>query len=166
MDNYDDRATGAGLAATSRPSRVSRRDFFKKASAGAAGVALGVTYVQSAEAQEWAETTDVVVVGSGGAALAGAAGALMGGAKVNIYEKGPVAGGTTAKSGGQYWIPNSPFMAAEGITDPKPDALKYMARLAFPTLYRAERCKARPVRPLPMACSKPSTTMPAPSSKR
>lgn len=138
MDNQDDRATGAGLAVTSR---VSRRDFFKKASAGAAGVALGVTYVQSAEAQEWAETTDVVVVGSGGAALAGAAGALMGGAKVSIYEKGPVAGGTTAKSGGQYWIPNSPFMAAEGITDPKPDALKYMARLAFPTLYRANDAK-------------------------
>ena len=36
MDNQDDRADGAGLAASSRPSRVSRRDFFKKASAGAA----------------------------------------------------------------------------------------------------------------------------------
>src|SRR5690606_31481662 len=89
----------------------------------------------------WDETTDVVVVGSGGAALAGAAGALMGGAKVNIYEKGPVAGGTTAKSGGQYWIPNSSFMQEAGIADPKEDALRYMARLAFPTLYRANDSK-------------------------
>ncbi len=136
MDNQDSRANGEGFA-VDRPSRVSRRDFFKKATAGAAGVALGVTVVSSAEAQEWAQTTDVVVVGSGGAALAGAAGALMGGAKVSIYEKGPVAGGTTAKSGGQYWIPNSPYMVAEGLADPKEDALKYMARLGFPTLYRA-----------------------------
>lgn len=141
MDNQDNRAPGAGLAATERPSRVSRRDFFRKASAGAAAATLGVTYVSSVEAQEWAETTDVVVVGSGGAALAGAAGALDGGAKVNIYEKGPVAGGTTAKSGGQYWIPNSPFMAEAGIVDPKDDALKYMARLGFPTLYRASDAK-------------------------
>ena len=137
MDNQEHRATGAGLSAAERPSRVSRREFFRKASAGAAGVALGVTTVSSAEAQEWAETTDVVVVGSGGAALAGAAGALMAGAAVKIYEKGPVAGGTTAKSGGQYWIPNSPFMQDAGIDDPKEDALRYMARLAFPTLYRA-----------------------------
>ncbi|HWA17503.1 MAG TPA: FAD-dependent oxidoreductase [Devosia sp.] len=140
MNHHDHRAAGEGLAAD-RPSRVSRREFFKKATAGAAGVALGVTVVSSAEAQEWDETTDVVVVGSGGAALAGAAGALMGGAKVSIYEKGPVAGGTTAKSGGQYWIPNSHFMQAAGLADPKEDALKYMARLAFPTLYRAADAK-------------------------
>jgi 3-oxosteroid 1-dehydrogenase len=141
MDNQDNRAAGAGLAGTQLPSRVSRRDFFRKASAGAAAATLGVTYVSSVEAQEWAETTDVVVVGSGGAALAGAAGALDGGARVSIYEKGPVAGGTTAKSGGQYWIPNSPFMQEAGIADPKDDALKYMARLAFPTLYRAGDAK-------------------------
>jgi 3-oxosteroid 1-dehydrogenase len=133
MDNQDDRLATAGSAVT----RVSRRDFFRKASAGAAVATLGVTYVSSVEAQEWAETTDVVVVGSGGAALAGAAGALDGGAKVTIYEKGPVAGGTTAKSGGQYWVPNNHYMREAGLSDPKEDALKYMARLAYPTLYRA-----------------------------
>lgn len=136
MDNSDNRAPGAGLSVAGRPSRVSRRAFFTAATAGAASVALGVTTITSAQAADWDESTDVVVVGSGGAALAGAAGAIMGGAKVVIYEKGPVAGGTTAKSGGQFWIPNSPWMQAQGIKDEKPDALKYMARLAFPHLYR------------------------------
>lgn len=134
MSNLDNPLAGTALAA----SRVSRRNFFRKASAGAAAATLGVTYITSVEAQEWAETTDVVVVGSGGAALAGAVGALDGGASVKIYEKGPVAGGTTAKSGGQYWIPNSPYMQEAGIADPKDNALQYMARLAFPTLYRAD----------------------------
>ena len=141
MDNSDSdrmRATGAGLVAEQHESRVSRRAFFKAAGIGAAGVALGVSTVTSAQAQSWDEETDVVVVGSGGAALSGAAGALLNGAKVAIFEKGPVAGGTTAKSGGAFWIPNSPYMQEQGLTDPKDDALKYMARLAFPHLYRAD----------------------------
>ena len=133
MDNTEN---ANGLAPVDRPSRVSRRAFFAAATAGAAGVALGVTTITAAQAADWDEETDVVVVGSGGAALAGAAAALMGGAKVSIYEKGPVAGGTTAKSGGQFWIPNSPYMQEQGMADPKPDALKYMARLAFPHLYK------------------------------
>lgn len=132
QDEFD-----VATSASERTSRVSRRDFFRLASAGAAGTALGVTTIASAEAAEWDETTDVVVVGSGGAALAAAAGALMAGAKVSIFEKGPVAGGTTSKSGGQYWVPNSPFMQAAGIEDPRDGALRYMARLAFPTYYRA-----------------------------
>lgn len=119
-------------------SRVSRRDFFKKASAGSAAVALGAMTISSAQATEWDEETDVVVVGSGGAALAGAAGALLGGASVKVFEKAAFPGGTTGKSGGQYWIPNSPWMRAAGLEDPKDDCLKYMARLAHPHLYKAD----------------------------
>lgn len=118
-------------------SRISRRGFFKAATAGAASAAIGVATITTAEAQEWDDETDVVVVGSGGAALSAAAGALQNGAKVKIYEKGPVVGGTTAKSGGAFWIPNSPHMQAKGMADSREDAIRYMARLAFPHLYRA-----------------------------
>jgi succinate dehydrogenase/fumarate reductase flavoprotein subunit len=141
MDNSD---TGVRIAdvepvGEERPSRVSRRDFFKAATATAAGVTLGVATITSAAAQEWDGETDVVIVGSGGAALSAAAAALMGGAKIRIFEKGPVAGGTTAKSGGAFWIPNGPYMQEKGWVDPKEDAIRYMARLAFPHLYKADQ---------------------------
>jgi 3-oxosteroid 1-dehydrogenase len=141
MDNSDgdrSRAAEGEPVAEGRTSRVSRRDFFAAATVGAVGVALGVTTVTSAQAQSWDEETDVVVVGSGGAALSGAAGALANGAKVIIFEKGPVAGGTTGKSGGAFWIPNSPYMQGMGLADPKEDAIRYMARTAYPHLYKAD----------------------------
>ncbi|MCD9029144.1 FAD-dependent oxidoreductase [Luteimonas sp. BDR2-5] len=117
--------------------RVSRRAFLKAAGVGAAGATLGVVHVASAQEHDWNEQTDVVVVGSGGAALAAAVGALQHGAEVTVLEKAPILGGTTAKSGGAFWVPNNPHMQAKGIADPKPDAMKYMARLAYPHLYRA-----------------------------
>lgn len=127
---------------TERPadtrSRISRRDFFKAATAGAATVTVGVATVSSAQAQEWDEETDIVVVGSGCAALSAAAAALQNGASVKIYEKGPVAGGTTGKSGGAFWIPNSPYMQEQGMDDPRDDAIRYMCRLSFPHLYRPD----------------------------
>jgi succinate dehydrogenase/fumarate reductase flavoprotein subunit len=136
MDDVAARLTRS--KAGERRSRVSRRDFMKAAAAGTAGVTLGVASVTDAQAQEWDQETDIVIVGSGGAALSAAAGAIQNGASVMIFEKGPVAGGTTGKSGGAFWIPNSPYMQAMGLEDPKEDALKYMARLAFPHQYRAD----------------------------
>ncbi|MFK3779311.1 FAD-dependent oxidoreductase [Agrobacterium sp. NPDC089420] len=118
-------------------SRVSRRDFLKAATMGTAGAAIGVTVVTDAAAQSWSEEYDVVVVGSGGAGLAAAAGAVHQGASVRVLEKAELAGGTTLKSGGVYWIPNNPFMVEDGIEDKKEDALRYMARCAWPHLYRA-----------------------------
>ena len=50
MDNNDNRAVGAGLAPVEKL-RVSRRDFFKKASAGAAVATLGVATITTAEAR-------------------------------------------------------------------------------------------------------------------
>ncbi len=149
MDSWKSRqnhSENAGPVALDRTSRVSRRAFLKAASIGAGGVALGVSRVGHAAEQSWDKVTDVVVVGSGGAALAAAAGALKNGATVMIFEKGPVAGGTTAKSGGVLWIPNNAYMQAKGMTDAKEDAMKYMVRLGFPTLYR-ERDKTLGVPP-------------------
>lgn len=123
---------------TQRPqSRVSRREFFRTAAVAGVGIGLGVATIANAQEETWDAETDVVVVGSGGAALSGAVGAIQNGARVMIFEKGPVIGGTTAKSGGVFWICNNFHMEALGLDDPKEDALKYMARLAYPHLYRA-----------------------------
>ncbi|NTG90846.1 FAD-binding protein [Agrobacterium rhizogenes] len=118
--------------------QVSRRNFMKAATIATAGAAIGTTVVTDANAQAWNEEYDVVVVGSGGAALAAAAAAVHNGARVKVLEKAELVGGTTIKSGGVYWIPNNPFMVADGIADRKEDALRYMSRCAFPHLYRPD----------------------------
>ncbi len=84
------------------------------------------------------EQTDVVVVGSGAAALSAAAGALGAGVSVAVFEKGPVHGGTTACSGGVAHIYANAVMGAAGIEDPRHDALAYMARVGFPGSYDPE----------------------------
>jgi succinate dehydrogenase/fumarate reductase flavoprotein subunit len=84
------------------------------------------------------EAVDVVVVGSGGAALSAAAGALGAGATVAVFEKGPVHGGTTACSGGVAHIYANSVMRAAGVDDPRPEALAYMARVGYPGAYDPE----------------------------
>ncbi|HLH27360.1 MAG TPA: FAD-dependent oxidoreductase, partial [Acidimicrobiales bacterium] len=81
------------------------------------------------------EACDVLVVGSGAAALSAATAALDAGASVVICEKAAVVGGTTACSGGVAHVYANGFMAEEGIDDPRADALAYMARVGYPTLY-------------------------------
>jgi len=89
----------------------------------------------AATGRTWSREVDVVVVGSGAAAFAAALTAASRGRSVVMLEKAAVHGGTTAKSGGVYWIPNNSFMRDRGLTDPRADALKYMARLSYPALY-------------------------------
>ena len=84
------------------------------------------------------ETFDVVVVGSGAAALAATAGALSVGASVVVCEKGAVHGGTTACSGGVAHVYNNALMREAGIPDPRPEALAYLARVAYPGAYDPE----------------------------
>lgn len=84
---------------------------------------------------QWDHRADVVVVGTGGAALAAAAAAVDRGASVIMLEAAEEPGGTTRRSGGAFWIPNNSLMRAQGFTDPRDDALKLMARLAYPSLY-------------------------------
>jgi succinate dehydrogenase/fumarate reductase flavoprotein subunit len=122
-------------------SRISRRSFLRAVGGGAAATVLGgaASVVVASEHDEiaWDQETDVVVVGTGGAAGAAAAGAIENGASVIVLEKGGY-GGTTAKSGGTSWVPNNARMRERGLDDPKDDAMRYMARLAFPAWYRPD----------------------------
>lgn len=54
---------------------------------------------------DWDRDVDVVVLGSGGAGLTAALAAAVNDASVDVYEKSPTVGGTTAVSGGIVWIP-------------------------------------------------------------
>src|SRR5690606_1329984 len=121
----------------SETSRVSRRNFIKAAGLGAASTAIGATTLGAAQAQDeaWDAEVDVIAVGSGGAALAAACGAIDNGASVLVLEKADFAGGTTSKSGGGSWVPNSHHMQAAGLEDDRDQFLRYCARVSFPELY-------------------------------
>ena len=78
---------------------------------------------------DWDRVVDVVVVGSGGAALVAATLASDQGAEVLIVEKDSMLGGTTAVSGGGIWLPGNHHMAEAGIEDSREAALAYIRRL-------------------------------------
>lgn len=84
------------------------------------------------------QEADILVVGSGAAAFSAAITARKQGASVIMLEKGSMAGGTTIRSGGGYWIPNNRFQRELGIEDKKEDALRYMARYSYPHLYKPD----------------------------
>ncbi|MEB3071674.1 FAD-dependent oxidoreductase [[Mycobacterium] vasticus] len=86
----------------------------------------------------WDRVADVVVVGSGAAGYAAALRARSDGAEVVMLERADRPGGTTALSGGGFWIPNNSVMRRRGLEDPRDAALRYMARLAFPQRYYPE----------------------------
>jgi len=77
----------------------------------------------------WSMETDVVVVGSGGAALTAAILARDQGADVLVVERSDKVGGTTAVSGGVIWIPLNHHMAELGVADSREEALAYCRRL-------------------------------------
>ncbi len=79
----------------------------------------------------WDEVADVLVIGSGGAALTAATLAADGGASVLIVEKAEMIGGTTAVSGGVMWIPGNSHMRDAGLEDNEADALAYVQHLAL-----------------------------------
>jgi 3-oxosteroid 1-dehydrogenase len=87
--------------------------------------------------QGWDRETDVVVVGSGAAALSCALTAAIGGARVTVLEKASVLGGTTAMSGAGTWIPANHHMLAAGMADSPEEALTYL-RATAPAGWQAE----------------------------
>src|ERR1700733_5526393 len=113
---------------------MDRRSFLGAAGATLA-VSAGVSTVAAPLARaRWDHEADVVVVGSGAAAMTAAI-IAQGKVSVLMVEAAQGGGGTTLRSGGGCWIPNNRHMRAAGLTDTKEDSLRYMARLSFPQLY-------------------------------
>lgn len=78
---------------------------------------------------QWDLETDVIVLGSGGAALTSAILAHDQGARVTILEKANQVGGTTAFSGGIPWIPMNRYMKDRDVSDSKEEAKELISRL-------------------------------------
>jgi succinate dehydrogenase/fumarate reductase flavoprotein subunit len=72
---------------------------------------------------------DVVVVGTGAAALTAAIAAHDQGARVTVIERTNSIGGTSAVSGGGIWMPQNHHMDKAGMGDSREEALAYMTRL-------------------------------------
>src|SRR3984957_1358286 len=83
----------------------------------------------------WDHEVDVVVLGSGGAALPAALTAAASGASVAVYEKAATVGGTTAVSGGVVWIPAHKRASDGELT--VDDALKYLDAQSFGSMDQA-----------------------------
>lgn len=76
------------------------------------------------------EIFDVVVLGTGAAALTAAVRAHDEGAAVGLFEKADDVGGTSAWSGGMVWIPMNPHMAELGIEDTREEVMSYLRALS------------------------------------
>ena len=75
----------------------------------------------------WDLEAEVVVLGSGGAALTAAIAAKdFGASDVVILERNGMVGGTTAMSGGMLWIPGNHHQIAEGIEEDDEDIVAYL----------------------------------------
>lgn len=82
--------------------------------------------------------SDVLVVGSGAAAFSAAITARRLGMSVVMLEKAEQIGGTTARSGGGFWIPNNRHQREAGIVDEREECIRYMARYSYSHLYNPE----------------------------
>ncbi|MFN3470030.1 MAG: FAD-binding protein, partial [Novosphingobium sp.] len=83
------------------------------------------------EQANWDREADVVVLGSGGAAMTAAISAHdFGASDVVILERSGMVGGTTAMSGGMLWIPNNHHQREAGIADSDEEIVAYLDALA------------------------------------
>lgn len=123
-----------------RPVDSARRGFILTAGGGLifAGAGAVLPGAVRAAAESWHREADVLVVGSGAAGFSAALFAREAGADVLMLEKGPVAGGTTLRSGGVHYIPNNRFLRAAGTADPRADFLRLAVRMSYPDHYRPQ----------------------------
>lgn len=69
---------------------------------------------------------DVLVVGTGASGMSAAVTAAYEGLKVLVVDKASLYGGTTARSGGWLWIPNTKLAKEQGISEPAGAARIYL----------------------------------------
>lgn len=79
--------------------------------------------------ETWDEQHEVVVVGSGAAAMAGAWQAATAGVDTVVLEKTPLLGGTSAYSGAACWLPGTEVQQRAGNTDSTESARTYLRAL-------------------------------------
>lgn len=84
------------------------------------------------------QAVDVVVAGSGAAALTAALTASVGGLGVLILEKSDRIGGTSAMSGAGTWVPANHHARAAGMADSAAEALTYLRSASPPGWADAE----------------------------
>jgi 3-oxosteroid 1-dehydrogenase len=82
------------------------------------------------EERAWDVETDVLVLGSGAAALTAAVVAAASGARVIVAEKSDQYGGTSATSGGVIWIPATRQALEGGHPDSPEEAFQYIRALS------------------------------------
>jgi 3-oxosteroid 1-dehydrogenase len=83
------------------------------------------------DVSHWDLEADVVILGSGGAAMTAAISAHdFGATDVVILEKTGMVGGTTAMSGGMLWIPGNHHQLEAGIEESDDDVVAYLDSLA------------------------------------
>jgi len=81
--------------------------------------------------KSWDLEVDVLVLGTGGAALTAALSAHDHGAgRVAVLERSGMVGGTTAMSGGMLWIPMNQHQLESGIGDSWDDVVTYLDALS------------------------------------
>jgi len=116
----------------------SRRQFLRDSALVGTATMLGSAPLRAAERPDWSDETDVVVVGSGAAGFGAALFAAHGGAKVIMLEKGPVPGGTTARSGGVAFIPNNHLARERGLGETRDQFLQFIVRVTYPDRYHPD----------------------------
>lgn len=113
---------------------ISRRSFFEASAVIGMG-AVALSTATSAKATEadvtvWDKEADIVVVGSGTAAVAALSAASYGAESVIVLEKGSMWGGTTGMSGQGCWLPCSYCQADIDVEDDPETALSYLLKTA------------------------------------
>lgn len=79
--------------------------------------------------QDWDSEYDVIVVGSGAGAMAGAFSAASRGFKTLLVEKMPLLGGTSSYSGASCWLPATQVQERAGVADSIDAARAYLQSL-------------------------------------